>query len=26
MRLRQALLDIQTGQGPDLHNWMHKLV
>jgi branched-chain amino acid aminotransferase len=26
MRLRRALLDIQTGQGPDLHNWMHKLV
>lgn len=26
MQLRQALLDIQTGQAPDHHNWMHKLV
>jgi branched-chain amino acid aminotransferase len=25
MRLRQALLDIQTGQAPDRHSWMHKL-
>ena len=26
MRLRQALLDIQTGQTPDKHAWMHKIV
>ncbi len=25
-RLRQALLDIQTGQSPDRHNWLHRLV
>jgi branched-chain amino acid aminotransferase len=25
MRLRQALLDIQTGKAPDFHGWMHKL-
>jgi branched-chain amino acid aminotransferase len=25
MRLRQALLDVQTGQSPDTHGWMHKL-
>jgi branched-chain amino acid aminotransferase len=25
-RLRQALLDIQTGTGPDLHGWRHTLV
>ena len=25
MKLRQALLDIQTGQAPDRHNWMHTL-
>ena len=26
MRLRQALLDIQAGQTPDKHAWMHKIV
>ena len=26
MKLRQALLDIQTGQAADTHNWMHRLV
>ncbi|UQX88512.1 branched-chain amino acid aminotransferase [Jatrophihabitans telluris] len=26
MRLRQTLLDIQTGQAPDHHGWMHTLV
>ena len=26
MRLRQALLDLQTGQAPDPHGWMHRLV
>jgi branched-chain amino acid aminotransferase len=26
MRLRQELLDLQTGQGPDKHGWMHTLV
>jgi branched-chain amino acid aminotransferase len=25
MRLRAALLDIQTGQAPDKHGWMHPL-
>ena len=25
MRLRKALLDIQTGQTPDTHGWMHRL-
>jgi branched-chain amino acid aminotransferase len=25
MRLRKALLDIQTGQAPDPHGWMHRL-
>jgi branched-chain amino acid aminotransferase len=25
MRLRQALLDLQTGHAPDPHGWMHKL-
>jgi branched-chain amino acid aminotransferase len=25
MRLRQALLDIQTGAAPDHHNWMHAI-
>ncbi|MDX3239356.1 branched-chain amino acid aminotransferase [Streptomyces sp. ME03-5709C] len=25
MRLRKALLDIQTGQSPDTHGWMHPL-
>ncbi len=24
-RLRQALLDIQTGQSPDTHNWLHTI-
>jgi hypothetical protein len=26
MQLRQALLDIQTGEAPDKHGWMHTLV
>jgi branched-chain amino acid aminotransferase len=26
MRLRQALLDVQTGHSADPHGWMHKLV
>lgn len=26
MQLRQALLEVQTGQAPDKHGWMHKLV
>jgi branched-chain amino acid aminotransferase len=26
MRLRKALLDLQTGQSPDPHRWMHRLV
>jgi branched-chain amino acid aminotransferase len=26
MRMRQALLDIQTGLAPDHHNWMYRLV
>jgi branched-chain amino acid aminotransferase len=26
MRLRQSLLDLQTGQAPDTHGWMHRLV
>ncbi|MFG2304178.1 branched-chain amino acid aminotransferase [Actinacidiphila glaucinigra] len=25
MKLRKALLDIQTGQSPDVHGWMHPL-
>lgn len=25
MRLRQALLDIQTGATPDRHNWLHTI-
>jgi branched-chain amino acid aminotransferase len=25
MRLRQALLDLQTGAAPDTHGWMHRL-
>jgi branched-chain amino acid aminotransferase len=25
MRLRQILLDIQRGTGPDTHNWLHRL-
>ncbi|MEO6501484.1 MAG: branched-chain amino acid aminotransferase [Jatrophihabitantaceae bacterium] len=25
MRLRKALLDVQTGQAPDPHGWMHRL-
>jgi len=24
-RLRQALLDIQTGAAPDTHNWLHTI-
>ena len=24
-RLRQALLDIQTGEAPDTHNWLHTI-
>jgi branched-chain amino acid aminotransferase len=26
MKLRHALVDIQTGQAPDHHNWLHRLV
>lgn len=26
MKLRQALVDIQTGRAEDKHNWMHRLV
>ena len=26
MRLRKALLDIQTGQVPDRHAWLHKII
>ncbi|MCX6459434.1 MAG: branched-chain amino acid aminotransferase [Actinobacteria bacterium] len=26
MKMRKALLDIQTGRGPDKHAWMHTLV
>jgi branched-chain amino acid aminotransferase len=26
MQLRKALLDVQTGQAPDAHGWMHTLV
>jgi branched-chain amino acid aminotransferase len=26
MRLRETLLDLQTGQSPDPHGWMHQLV
>jgi hypothetical protein len=26
MRLRRALLEIQTGTGEDAHGWMHTLV
>jgi branched-chain amino acid aminotransferase len=26
MKLRQALVDIQTGRAVDHHNWMHRLV
>lgn len=26
MKLRKALIDIQTGQAADLHNWMHRVV
>lgn len=26
MKLRQALVDIQTGRAADKHNWMHRLV
>jgi branched-chain amino acid aminotransferase len=26
MRLREALLNLQTGHAPDAHSWMHKLV
>ena len=26
MRLREALLDIQTGRAPDHHGWMHTLI
>ena len=25
MKLREALLDLQTGQAPDPHGWMHQL-
>lgn len=26
MKLRQALVDIQTGAAPDVHNWMHRVI
>lgn len=26
MKLRQALVDIQTGAAPDKHNWMHRVI
>jgi branched-chain amino acid aminotransferase len=26
MKLRGALVDIQTGKAPDNHNWMHRIV
>ena len=26
MKLRKALIEIQTGAAPDLHNWMHRVV
>ena len=26
MKLRQALVDIQTGVAPDVHNWMHRVI
>lgn len=26
MKLRDALIDIQTGVAPDVHNWMHKVI
>jgi len=26
MRLREALLEIQTGRAEDVHGWMHPLV
>ena len=26
MKLRAALVDIQTGRAPDTHNWLHRLV
>lgn len=26
MRLREALLDLQTGKAPDAHGWMHTLI
>jgi branched-chain amino acid aminotransferase len=26
MKLRDALIDIQTGAAPDVHNWMHKVI
>jgi len=26
MKLRQALVDIQTGSAPDVHNWMHRVI
>ena len=26
MKMRQALVDIQTGAAPDVHNWMHRVI
>ena len=26
MKLREALIDIQTGVAPDVHNWMHRVI
>ena len=26
MKLRQVLVDIQTGAAPDVHNWMHRVI
>jgi len=26
MKLRAALVDLQTGKAPDNHNWMHRIV
>ena len=26
MRIREALLAVQTGQAPDVHGWMHEIL
>ena len=26
MKLRSALVDIQTGKSPDTHNWLHRIL